>query len=30
MKTDLSENWDHWPWVELPLDEARRRLPIAD
>ncbi len=25
---DLSDNWDYWAWVELPLDEARRRLNI--
>jgi hypothetical protein len=30
MKTDLSDNWDHWPWIELPLDEARHRLGVAD
>lgn len=30
MKTDLSDNWDHWPWVDVPLDEARYRLGIAD
>lgn len=26
--TDLSDGWDHWPWVDLPLDEARERLGI--
>ena len=25
---DLSDNWDYWAWIELPLDEARRRLNI--
>ena len=25
---DLSDNWDYWPWIELPLDEVRRRLNI--
>ncbi len=30
MKTDLSDEWDHWPWIEVPLDEARHRLGIAE
>jgi hypothetical protein len=25
---DLPDNWDYWPWIELPLDEVRRRLNI--
>jgi hypothetical protein len=25
---DLSDNWDYWAWIELPLDEVRRRLNI--
>jgi hypothetical protein len=29
LSVDLSDNWDHWAWVDLPLDEARRRLGIA-
>lgn len=29
MNTDLSDNWDFWPFVDLPLDEARGRLNIA-
>lgn len=28
MSVDLSDGWDHWPWVELPLEEARHRLRI--
>jgi hypothetical protein len=26
---DLSEGWDHWAWVEKPLDRARAELNIA-
>jgi hypothetical protein len=29
MATDLSDEWDFWPTLELPLDEARHRLGIA-
>lgn len=29
MSVDLSDNWDHWAWVDVPVDEARRRLGIA-
>jgi len=25
---DLSDNWNHWAWVEVPLAEARRRLGV--
>jgi hypothetical protein len=25
---DLSDNWDYWAWIELPLDEVRQRLNI--
>jgi len=25
---DLSARWDHWAWVELPVEEARARLSI--
>jgi hypothetical protein len=28
MKQDLSDNWDYWAWIELPIDEVRRRLNI--
>jgi hypothetical protein len=28
VNTDLSDKWDYWPWIELPIDEARRRLNI--
>lgn len=28
MNTDLSDNWDFWPLVGLPIDEARRRLNL--
>jgi tellurite resistance protein len=27
-RDDLSARWDHWAWVELPLEEARDRLGI--
>jgi hypothetical protein len=26
---DLSEGWDHWAWVEKPLDQARAELNIT-
>jgi len=26
---DLSDRWDHWAWVEKPLEEARIELKIA-
>ena len=25
---DLSDNWDYWAWIELPIDEVRQRLNI--
>jgi hypothetical protein len=28
MNTDLSDNWDFWPYAALPLDVARARLGI--
>jgi len=28
MNTDLSDNWDFWPYVALPIDAARARLGI--
>ncbi len=28
MNTDLSANWDFWPLVALPLEEARARLGV--
>jgi hypothetical protein len=28
VNTDLSDKWDYWPYVELPIDEVRRRLNI--
>jgi hypothetical protein len=27
-RDDLSARWDHWAWVEMPLEEARDRLGI--
>lgn len=29
VNTDLSDNWDFWPFMPLPLDEARKRLNIS-
>jgi len=26
--TDLSNDWNHWPYMELPLEEARQRLDV--
>ncbi len=26
---DLSDGWDHWAWVEKPLEQARAELNIA-
>ena len=28
VNTDLSDNWDFWPFLPLPLDEARAELGI--
>lgn len=28
MTVDLSDNWDFWPYMPLPIDEARARLGI--
>jgi hypothetical protein len=25
---DLSDKWDYWPYIEMPIEEARRRLGI--
>jgi len=27
-RDDLSARWDHWAWVELPVEEVRERLGI--
>ena len=27
-RDDLSARWDHWAWVELPLEEVRERLGV--
>jgi hypothetical protein len=27
---DLSDKWDYWPYVEMPIGEARRQLGIPD
>ena len=29
VNTDLSDKWDYWPLVEIPIDEVRRRLNIV-
>lgn len=29
VNTDLSDKWDYWPYVELPVDEVRQRLNIV-
>jgi hypothetical protein len=28
VNTDLSDKWDYWPYVEMPIDEVRRRLNV--
>lgn len=28
MKVDISENWDHWAWIDRPLDEVRAALGV--
>lgn len=28
MNTDIGDNWDFWPFVELPLEEVRSRLGV--
>jgi len=25
---DLTDKWDYWAWIELPIDEVRRRMNI--
>ncbi len=30
VNTDLSDNWDFWPYLPLPLPEARQRLGITE
>ena len=27
-KLDLSDEWDYWAWIDLPIDEVRRRINI--
>ena len=27
---DLSDKWDYWPYVGLPLAEARQRLGVME
>ena len=29
VNTDLSDKWDYWPYVEMPLDEVRKRLNVV-
>jgi hypothetical protein len=29
VKVDLFDHWDHWAYVEMPLEEARERLGIV-
>ena len=29
VSVDLSDKWDYWPYVALPIDEVRRRLNIV-
>jgi len=29
LTADLSDGWDFWPYLDLPLDEARLRLNVA-
>ena len=29
MNVDLSDHWDHWPWVDKPLDEVRRAFNVV-
>lgn len=29
MNTDLSDSWDYWPYMPMPLEEARRALNIV-
>jgi tellurite resistance protein len=28
-RDDLSARWDHWAWIELPLEEVRGRLGVV-
>jgi ubiquinone biosynthesis protein Coq4 len=28
VNTDLSDKWDYWAWIEMPIDEVRQKLNI--
>ena len=28
VNTDLSDKWDYWAWIEMPIDEVRQRMNI--
>lgn len=28
MKVDISDRWDHWAWVDRPIDEVRAALGV--
>jgi hypothetical protein len=28
VNTDLTDKWDYWAWIEMPIDEVRQRLNI--
>ncbi len=28
VNVDLSDKWDYWAWIELPIDEVRQRMNI--
>jgi hypothetical protein len=29
LTTDLSDHWDHWAWMDLPIDEVRAKLNVG-
>jgi len=28
VNTDLSDKWDYWAWIEMPIDEVRQKMNI--
>ena len=28
VNVDLSDKWDYWQWIEMPIDEVRQRMNI--
>jgi hypothetical protein len=28
VNVDLSDKWDYWAWIEMPIDEVRQKMNI--